>query len=453
MRKETDSLMRLVCVVVMVMVMAAAVGCGTKPNPASCADNHCSDPDLPFCDVDGSIGGEPNMCIAVACTPGEFEMCRGDRALTCNNNGDNYELVDCEYGCSADAKGCKACDTPDCEEHIIPKYLPTTCNQLTTTGALSVTTSTTFDTTNALNCSSVVTQIDGPDICVLRHSSIVVERNQTLTVTGTRALALVADRDVKIDGVLDARARTDVGNVGGNGPGGGTRKSGTTSTLAGGGAGYRTAGGHGGTTVAGGAQNGGTAGQHPMASTVLLGGSQPEVTGNGAAPGGGGGAIVIISCRGTVSVPGVIDVNGGGGGRGRFVAAQYTLPSGGGTGGTVVLQGMSVVVTGELFANGGGGGGGGFDSTSGSAGLRSTQAAPGGAGSSDGAGPGGIGGSATFVAGPGGGSGPSGDVAAGGAGGGSAGYLLTYTPQGVTPTLTPFTVSPTFETNGTIPTN
>ena len=445
MRKETGSLMRLVCLVVTVVALVfGSFGCGTKPNPASCIDNHCSDPDLPFCDVDGTIGGEPNMCIAVACTPGEFETCRGDRALTCNNNGDNYELVDCEYGCSAEAKGCKACDTPDCEKHIIPKYLPTACNQLTSTGPLTISTSTTFDTTNALNCSSVVSQVDGPDICVLRYSSIAIERNQTFRVTGSRAVAFVADRDVTLDGILDLSATfDDTGTF--SGPGGGLRKSGTGNT---GGAGHRTAGGAGGTTVAGGAANGGAAQPHPGSMTVLHGGTQPEKLSNGRVTGGGGGAFTAISCRGKVSVPGLIDVNGGGGGRGLFLGS-YLMPGGGGSGGTVVLQGMEVVVTGELYANGGGGGGGGTaGNTSGTGGLRSTQPAPGGAGSG-GNGAGGGGGSASAQATNGNGS-PDGN---GGAGGGSTGFLLTYTPQGVTPMLTPFAVSPPFETNGTIPTN
>ena len=440
--------MRLVCVVALVLV-----GCGTKPNPASCIDNHCSDPDLPFCDVDGSIGGEPNTCIAVTCTPGEFEACRGDRALTCNTAGDNYELVECQYGCSAEANGCKACDAPECEKHIIPKYVPDACNQLTTAGALSISASTTFDTGNALNCTTTITQVDGPEICVLRHGTINIDRNQTLTVIGSRALALVADRDISIDGEIDARARFD-GVSNNNGPGGGTRKSGTSVNVAGGGAGYRTAGGSGGTTTNGGAANGGAVGPSPASSTVLLGGAQPVAAANGGLPGGGGGALTLISCRGKVSVSGLVDVNGGGGGAGRLTnfGQVYRMAAGGGSGGTVVLQGMSVVVTGQLFANGGGGGGGGnFDAGNGSGGLRSTQPAPGGLGAAAPSMNGGFGGSATIP--PGDGNGSGGDPAYGGAGGGSTGYLATYTPQGVMPTLTPVTVSPPFETNGTIPTN
>src|SRR4051812_31308145 len=63
----------------------------TKPNPAlSCEDGLCSDPTVPFCDVTGAIGGEPNACVHVTCSPSEVAECRGDKALTCNATGDNY---------------------------------------------------------------------------------------------------------------------------------------------------------------------------------------------------------------------------------------------------------------------------------------------------------------------------------------------------------------------------
>ena len=122
-------------------------GC-TKPNPASCADNHCSDPARPFCDVDGTIGGEPQTCIAVSCTPNAFAECRNDAALTCNANGDNYDLLECEFGCGT--SGCKTppeCTTLDCMKHIIPKYLPTICDTLATQAALHITSDMMLDTT------------------------------------------------------------------------------------------------------------------------------------------------------------------------------------------------------------------------------------------------------------------------------------------------------------------
>ena len=119
---EDDLVRTIVCLALMV----GGLGC-TSPNPKSCLDDHhCSDPSLPFCDEDGSIGGTAGTCIAVGCTANEFQECRGDKALTCNALGDNYDLVDCPYGCGA--TGCLPCNTSDCEKHIIPKYVPTACD-------------------------------------------------------------------------------------------------------------------------------------------------------------------------------------------------------------------------------------------------------------------------------------------------------------------------------------
>src|ERR1700690_3782594 len=88
------------------LVLFLAASC-TKPNPAaSCANGQGIDPAFPFCDVDGGIGGEPNVCLAVSCTPGAFAECRGDTALTCNSDGTNYDSTACQTGCSAANSGC-----------------------------------------------------------------------------------------------------------------------------------------------------------------------------------------------------------------------------------------------------------------------------------------------------------------------------------------------------------
>ena len=418
------------------------VGCSTKPNPKSCLDNHCSDPSLPFCDVDGSIGGEPNTCIAVECTPNEFEACRGDRALTCNAAGDNFDLIDCEFGCGE--SGCKPCDRPECEKHIVPRYIPNVCSTLATTPSLVVGADVSLDTSSALACTNVVTQATGPEICVLHYDTITIERNVTYSVTGTRALALVADHALVVDGVLDVSANGST-----SGPGGGIIKSGSGAEVAGGGgAGARVAGAGGGNaSTDGGAANGGTAATHPSSLTELFGGAQPARTTNNA-PGGGGGAVTLISCRGLLSVPGVIDAGGGGGARATLNMTTYRFAAGGGAGGTVVLQGMTVNVTGEIYSNGGGGGAGSApNGQSGGDGLPSTSRASGGL-AAGGTGNGGAGGT-SFAPNP--GQADAGNMP--GAGGGSAGFILTYTPQLVFPTLTPVGVSPGFEPNGNVATN
>ena len=50
------------------------------------------------------------MCLGVTCMPGNFAACRGDVALTCNQMGNNYDELQCQKGCTPEAKGCKLCD-------------------------------------------------------------------------------------------------------------------------------------------------------------------------------------------------------------------------------------------------------------------------------------------------------------------------------------------------------
>ena len=101
-----DELMRGVGVFVLAIALAAC----TKPNPAvHCQDGTCIDPNFPFCDVNGFVTGEPGTCTAVTCTPSAFGECRGEAEVRCNASGNNYEVVQCERGCDAEADGCRLC--------------------------------------------------------------------------------------------------------------------------------------------------------------------------------------------------------------------------------------------------------------------------------------------------------------------------------------------------------
>jgi hypothetical protein len=84
-------------------------GTPDSQNPQDCAGGTCSDPSRPFCDQDGSLSGHPSTCIAVACTPAQLALCRGDQAVTCNAAGTNYDVVSCALGCDAAAGGCRQC--------------------------------------------------------------------------------------------------------------------------------------------------------------------------------------------------------------------------------------------------------------------------------------------------------------------------------------------------------
>ena len=358
----------------------------------------------------------------------------------CNATGDNLD----EHSCSVGA--CVSEPTPHCP-YLEPIYLPNVCDAPATMPMLAVAVSATFDTDFDMNCTGgVVQQAGGAEICVVRYGSISVEADVELTVVGTRAVAFVSDDELLIAGILDVSAteRTD-------GPGGGLIVSGTRegNVIGGGGAGFKTQGGAGGNaSTDGGAANGGPPSPDPAAVPVLSGGSRPQgldATANNS--GGAGGAATLISCRGRVNVTGTIDSGGGGGARGFFLSIAAVGGAGGGSGGYVVLQGLDVVVTGEVFANGGGGGSGRpSNAQSGAHGQDAPRSMFGGAGgltSGAGEGAGGSGGSIT--SGPTSGKRSTDPAASAGGGGGSMGFFQTYTPEGITPTLTPSSASPSFQ--------
>jgi hypothetical protein len=47
----------------------------------------------------------------VSCTSGEFVECEGDRAVLCNAQGTNYDVVECQLGCDAATMSCRNCET------------------------------------------------------------------------------------------------------------------------------------------------------------------------------------------------------------------------------------------------------------------------------------------------------------------------------------------------------
>jgi hypothetical protein len=436
----------------------------------------------------------PKPADVPSCTANEFVGCDGNVAQTCDQTGDGVVVTDCgAAGCNADAKRCNQCapSTDSCGSepnaielcgadgmragtdtcslgciaspmghcaYLEPRYLPDVCDSPATIPAFTISTLVGFDTGLDNNCTGgVVHQEGAANICVVRYGSIDITATGTLLVSGARALALVTDGALRIEGELDVNAAGQ-----GNGPGGGAILSGdiATSTLGGGGAGFATAGANGGS--AGGDGGGGLGGgkaTDPSLLTVLVGGTRPDrgFGGNSQGSGGGGGAATLISCRGAISITGLIDAAGGGGpgGRSGLFAGSMFAGGGGGAGGNVVLQGLAITVTGQIYANGGGGGAGwvpgGAPGQAGSDGMRSpTGAASGGHafGSEGGGGAGGVRGTA-----PGFGLQPSVTSSLPGGGGGSIGFFQTYTPSGVIPTLTPSAASPSFSPNKTVNTH
>ncbi len=382
----------------------------TRPNAAICHDDQCIDPEAPFCDIDGVIGGTPGRCIAVECVPDTFAVCRGDTALVCNAAGTSYDRLECQAGCASTA-GCQPFCTPGEVLSCAGDQL-TTCRSDgagTTVVACSLGCAAgasrckTFEPSNGLgpaltqaasepdvvfpsgtrintdlaavqdaNGTSLpvrvltVTQVGASSIVVLVAKSF---STADLTVTGSKPLALVADGPITIRGRLSARAFAST-----RGPGaqfsaacnGGDAKqyacSCTSACSTGaGGAGNAQLGGRGGAssvTNAGGALTtfsplaGGCSGGDQLTSNGLL------LVAEG---GGGGGSVQLVSAtKVALEADGLIDVGGGGG--------QST--AGGGAGGLVVVEAPELTMVGPgagVVANGGAGGGCGMSGPDGRA--------------------------------------------------------------------------------------
>lgn len=459
---------------VALLAVLLAVGC-TKRNPAVCCTTaeDCAAKGLP----EGTNCADGLRCVQNECEAPQSCQAASDcepPTPMCAPDGVCGECVDsstCGDGvCDDVMHACRDCTSDDecatgfCSPAtnrcapgtITPRYLPTIC-ETPATAPMEIAADTEWSTAD--QCDMIVTQAQGPAICVIRYTAFRVAPAARLRAYGSNALAIVANSELVIDGFVDVS-----GNGSFAGPGvlvadAAGQPSSTSSAAGGGGGGFRTHGGHGGTQTTGGAQNGGSArdgtGNYLLAGAN--GGGISVVSG-----GGGGGAITLIACRGRVDIAGIIDA-GGGGGRAGYFKETEPFPfggAGGGAGGNVVLQGRHVTVTGKLFANGGAGGSGRPDTSDTAEGAPGDDATP----STDCA----LGGAATRSAtgGDGGcGLAPAKDGSrwrvdtstvvqpSGGGGGGSVGYLQVFTPAGVEPTLTPAAISPGLEVPGTIETH
>jgi len=368
-------------VVFLGLVMVA--GC-TKPNPRSCADGSCSDPTLPFCDVDGALEGQANTCIAVECTPMEFAGCRGDLAITCNTVGSDFDLIECQRGCEEASGGCRLCDPdetactngtvatcdangavvssescplgcfeaePRCRDldpsNSLGQFLDTakmtTDLDLSSGGSINTSTGEVRDTNNMLIPVSTVllpSQSDGAAIRVLIARQV---RLGNVRVIGTGnqlapALAILANDEITIEGELalwyddfESAFPTPggVSSVSCNGRPGVANFQGPQTIRSGyGGGGHATAGGKGGSVEV--FADGGAAGS-------ASGNASLEPLRGGCTGGGpGGGAVQLCSRRRiTISDGGQINANGQIG----AIAFQGPAPLlGGGAGGGILLE-------------------------------------------------------------------------------------------------------------------
>jgi hypothetical protein len=392
------------------ILVAALVGGGcTKPNPASCEDLTCTEPGLPFCDVDGAIGGEPKTCIAVACTPDEFAVCRGDYAVTCNAEGTNYDITRCERGCDPETGGCRVCDPnqtvcangrvqtcdangqvvssescplgcfddqPRCREIDPSNNLAMYLDMVAAPPDLNLTDAV-FDTTTGEVLDGATT-VTVPSFMVLAPSNgvslrVFVANNVTIKkaiankigsrdeVTGP-AFVLLAKGDITITDLTALATAGGISSVGCDGRPGTADEpvvtGGVVQEIAAGGGGGANAtdGGNGGdvvNSVAGG-----------MKGTAA--GTQNLVPLRGGCPGGGldfvlggpGGGAVQLSSRTKIVVGGNLDVRGADGGY-SMVGQRGFAALGAGAGGGLLLEAPRVTLnaTAQLLATGGNGNG------------------------------------------------------------------------------------------------
>jgi hypothetical protein len=295
-------------------------------------------------------------------------------------------------------------------------------------------------------------QPGGPEITIIAVASLTVDQGAMLTITGTRAVAIIASDFIQIDGTMDVSASGPTAGPGGYGGGGpyeaGAAPSGATAAAHGTNQySWDDSGGSGGCHGAiGGAGGPGGAATSPGQGSVfgtttgspLLGGggggSGSGITCGG--PGGGGGGAIELAAYRRITITGTVIAGGGGGSGGCDTTTNWGSGGGGGAGGGVLVEAPVVDVSGTLAANGGGGGGGAYDTSgqNGQTGGGSATPAAGGAGGRDGdsawgrGGAGGAGSTAALA-----GSNGAGSLGNGGGGGGAVGRVVVYTRSGTAP--------------------
>jgi hypothetical protein len=447
----------------LLLVVLVAVGC-TKSNPAAhCQNGTCTDPNFPFCDVNGVVGGEPGACIAATCTAGQFTECRDNAEVRCNATGDNYEVVQCERGCDAAADGCRLCNPnetactngkvatcdssgavvsqyscplgcfeaePRCREIAPSNGLATYADMLASapdvelTDALITTVNGQIqDVNGAVTLPSILlpATAQGPAVRVFFTGKLRVQRAHVQGAADGYswgpAVAFFARGDVLVTGEL--KAEPTVGGFFTNGCGGANGTYSLSCTVnavsgAGGGA-NATNGGRGGYGASLGGEGGiatGTASLVPLRGGCG-GGATDGPEGVDGSVGQGGGAIQIAS-REAIVVEGNIDVRGGNGQVDYYRQRDGFYVTGGGAGGGLLLEAPMITLkeNSQLIARGGDGGAL-CDTTSGVCGA------------------GGLGASATASAQPGGDATCDGaHFTSGGAGGGGLGRVRINTISG-----------------------
>jgi len=327
------------------------------------------------------------------------------------------------------------------------------CAQAPPTTGLDITDAQTLDTDDDPRCRTYP-QAGDSAVCLVYVSSVSIAGTGSLTVIGSRPLAIASTSAISIAGAIDVGSHgSQIGPAADHSAcafatspdmdlGGGGGGAGGTFTQVGGN------GGIGDSDDSLGGDGTGRPGTHGVATPVTrlrggcrgqAGGAEKVSGGNGGIGGHSGGALYLYA-RQSITIPGTLRATGARGEGGETQAGG----GGGGSGGLVVIESPSITITGQLSANGGGGGQGGarIGSTDvsglpGSDGALGATPAPGGFGANNNDArfsTGGAGGAGTVAATAG-----TSSILGGGGGGGAAGAI---TLLGATRTLGGSTISP-----------
>jgi hypothetical protein len=362
-------------------------GCGQcVANQKSCATNTET-----TCDAfeRSTTRNCPLGCTSDSCTTcvAGQRSCNGamTQLVTCNGDGISTTSSACSMGCFAGSGDgdAGALAVAHCGSPAWSNDLTLDCSALTSTIDLDVMANGLIDpqigsingVAQAAPVFTTKTQTGTgtpPELGVFRLKSLRVRAGQTLSVVGgDRAVALVVDGNVTIEGTLDAAAHLTVAktlSVPGPGAAAGAEGfgfGGSTNAGAGGGA-YGTSGGAGGNRPAPPNPAGTPGAAYPLTDPVSLSplryGGHGGLVGLGTNPRGkGGGGVQIISCGVvTVAAGGLINASGGG----APTVSAFQGGGGGGAGGAVLLEAPTVSVAGTIAVTGGGGAGGGVASGS-----------------------------------------------------------------------------------------
>jgi hypothetical protein len=294
-----------------------------------------------------SDGGGVDSSSDQICTPGQALRCDGNDLVRCNSDATAVVRDSCALGCSTANLRCNDL----APSNGLAPYLDMAAREADLD----------LGTTATINTDDGSVEVDGQPVTVRSATQaqtaapsirVFIVRSLTtgdVTVTGSNALAIVSDGEIKIGGVFAASAHTNVPGPGRfnddvcHGKDNQTIAAGVLSGCGGGGFGTRGASG-GFAANSNGTAQGGSGGQPTGEPTLvpLRGGCDAGLF-LGGAPffGAGGGAIQLVANT-KITVAGIIAANG----------ASNT---GGGSGGGILLEAPVVEVPGNVVANGGSG--------------------------------------------------------------------------------------------------